>query len=139
MSPLRIIARQRIRTGISREIVMSKQQTLALAAAIAFALTVSAQAAPAPAAAPQPASAAAMQLGPPVGSVVSSVESPAWLVHAGATTPLRPGMQVGDGDTLRTAAGGRVYLQLPEQSTVKLGENTEFTTPSMQMAKDDQG
>jgi len=117
---------------------MSKHHSLALAAAIACALTTSAHAAPAPAAAPL-VPVAAMQLGPPVGSVVSSVESPAWLVHAGATTPLRPGMQVGDGDTLRTAAGGRVYLQLPEQSTVKLGENTEFTTPSMQMAKDDQG
>lgn len=117
---------------------MSKHHSLAFAAAIACVLATPAQAAPAPAAAPL-APAAAMQLGPPVGSVVSSVESPAWLVHAGATTPLRPGMQVGDGDTLRTAAGGRVYLQLPEQSTVKLGENTEFTTPSMQMAKDDQG
>jgi hypothetical protein len=48
-------------------------------------------------------------------------------------------MQVADGDTLRTAAGGRVYVQLPEHSTVKLGENTEFATPAMQMTKDDQG
>jgi hypothetical protein len=71
--------------------------------------------------------------------VVSAVQSPAWLVHGGTATPLRPGMTVTDGDTLRTAAGGRVYLQLPEHSTVKLGENTEFMTPSMAMAKDDQG
>jgi hypothetical protein len=117
---------------------MSKHLSLALAAAIACALAISVHAAPAPAAVPQVA-AVTMQLGPPVGSVVSAVQSPAWLVHAGATSPLKPGMQVGDGDTLRTAAGGRVYLQLPEKSTVKLGENTEFTTPAMQMAKDDQG
>lgn len=76
---------------------------------------------------------------PPAGSVVTAVQSPAWLVHGADTTPVKPGLQVGDGDILRTAAGGRVYVQLPEHSMVKLGENTEFTTPTMQMAKDDQG
>ena len=76
---------------------------------------------------------------PPAGSIVTAVQSPAWLVHGGSATPLKPGMQVSDGDTLRTAAGGRVYVQLPEHSTVKLGENTEFATPTMQMAQDQQG
>ena len=71
--------------------------------------------------------------------MVSAVQSPAWLVHGGSAVPLKPGMIVADGDTLRTAAGGRVYLELPEHSTVKLGENTEFMTPAMQMTKDDQG
>ncbi|MFI4967934.1 MAG: FecR domain-containing protein [Gammaproteobacteria bacterium] len=76
---------------------------------------------------------------PPSGSLVTAVQSPAWLVHAGSSTPVMPGMQVGDGDTLRTAAGGRVYLDLPEHSRVKLGENTEFTTPSLVMAHDEHG
>ena len=76
---------------------------------------------------------------PPVGSIIAAVQSPAWLVHAGTSTPIMPGMQVGDGDTLRTAAGGRVYMDLPEHSRVKLGENTEFMTPSMDMTKDQQG
>ena len=76
---------------------------------------------------------------PPAGSVVTAVQSPAWLVHGAGTTPIRPGAIVADGDTLRTAAGGRVYVQLPEHSMVKLGENTEFMTPTMQMAKDDKG
>lgn len=77
---------------------------------------------------------------PPAGSVVVAVQSPAWVLHpGGATAPLQPGMQVGDGDTLRTAAGGRVYLDLPEHSRVKLGENTEFATPTMDMNKDQQG
>lgn len=107
---------------------MSKPMNLALAAAIACALSSSAFAAD-----------AAPATNPPKGSVVSAVQSPAWLVHGGTATPLKPGMTVGDGDTLRTAAGGRVYLQLPEQSTVKLGENTEFMTPKMQMDKDEQG
>jgi len=116
---------------------MSKHPILVLAATLACAPVLSAHGAPVPA--PRASTAAAVPDAPPVGSVVSAVQSPAWLVHAGATSPLKPGMQVGDGDTLRTAAGGRVYLQLPEQSMVKLGENTEFATPSMQMAKDDQG
>src|SRR5262245_45183122 len=111
---------------------MSKQINLALAAAIACALSASAFAADA-------APAASPALNPPGGSVVSAVQSPAWLVHGGTATPLRPGMTVADGDTLRTAAGGRVYVQLPEHSTVKLGENTEFMTPKMQMTQDDQG
>ena len=76
---------------------------------------------------------------PPTGSLISAVQSPAWLVHAGVGTPVMPGMQVGDGDTLRTAAGGRIYLDLPEHSRVKLGENTEFMTPSMVMAHDEHG
>jgi len=76
---------------------------------------------------------------PPTGSFVTAVQSPAWLVHGDSTTPLKPGMSVADGDTLRTAAGGRVYLALPEHSTVKLGENTEFATPKMDMTQDAQG
>ena len=76
---------------------------------------------------------------PPAGSLVSAVQSPAWLVHAGTSTPVMPGMQVADGDTLRTAAGGRVYLDLPEHSRVKLGENTEFNMPTMAMTHDEQG
>ena len=119
---------------------MSKHTQLALAAAIAGVLSLSAHAAPAAASVPAVSSAAAPAAGnPPAGSVVSAVQSPAWLVHAGTATALKPGMLVADGDTLRTAAGGRVYVQLPEHSTVKLGENTEFATPAMQMTKDDQG
>ena len=76
---------------------------------------------------------------PPSGSLVTGVQSPAWLVHAGSSTPVMPGMQVGDGDTLRTATGGRVYLDLPEHSRVKLGENTEFTTPNLIMTHDEHG
>lgn len=125
---------------------MSKHITLTLAAAIAGVLSFTATAAPAAKPAPAPTAAAAPAPmpapaagNPPAGSVVSAVQSPAWLVHSGATTPLRPGMQVGEGDTLRTAAGGRVYLELPEHSTVKLGENTEFATPAMKMDQDNQG
>ena len=130
---------------------MSQRQSLALVAVLAClscagALGANATVAPAakpaapattglaPATTPAPAEA-----NPPAGSVVTAVQSPAWLVHAGTTTPLKPGMQVADGDSLRTAGGGRVYVQLPEHSMVKLGENTEFATPTLQMTHDRQG
>jgi hypothetical protein len=76
---------------------------------------------------------------PPAGSVVTAVQSPAWLVQGTFTIPLKPGAQVADGDTLRTGAGGRVYLALPEHSMVKLGENTELAAPAMDMMHDTQG
>lgn len=76
---------------------------------------------------------------PPAGSVVTAVQSPAWLVQGTFTTPLKPGVQVADGDTLRTGSGGRVYLALPEHSMVKLGENTELAAPTMDMMHDTQG
>ena len=116
---------------------MSKPHSLVLAVAACL-LSASALAVPAPSTAPAPATVTA-PTDAPIGSMVSAVQSPAWLVHGGTATPLRPGMTVNDGDTLRTAAGGRVYLQLPEHSTVKLGQNTEFMTPSMAMCKDEQG
>lgn len=76
---------------------------------------------------------------PPAGSIVTTVQPPAWLVHGDTETPLKPGMAVQDGDRLRTAAGGRAYLALPELSTVKIGENTEFATQAMDMTSDTQG
>ena len=116
---------------------MSQRQSLVLAAVLACLSSANAVGANAPAAptnTPAPAEA-----NPPAGSVVTAVQSPAWLVHAGNTAPLKPGMQVADGDSLRTAGGGRVYVQLPERSMVKLGENTEFATPALHMIKDSQG
>ncbi|MGH8373158.1 MAG: FecR family protein [Gammaproteobacteria bacterium] len=76
---------------------------------------------------------------PPAGSVVTAVQSPAWLVQGTFTTPLKPGVQVADGDMLRTGPGGRVYLALPEASMVKLGENTELATSTMDMMHDTHG
>ncbi|MGA8260047.1 MAG: FecR domain-containing protein [Arenicellales bacterium] len=72
-------------------------------------------------------------------SLITAVQPPAWLVESAVTTPIKPGLQVRDGDTLRTGAGGRVYIALPDHSTVKLGENTEFAAPAMDMMHDEQG
>ena len=73
------------------------------------------------------------------GSRVTAVQPPAWLVQGALTIPVKPGKQVEDGDSLRTGPGARVYIELPEHSTVKLGENTEFAAPAMDMMHDEQG
>jgi hypothetical protein len=76
---------------------------------------------------------------PPAGSRVTAVQPPAWRTHDGVQAALMPGMPIESGDTLRTAASGRVYLALPELSTVKLGENTEFATANLTMTQDSKG
>ena len=76
---------------------------------------------------------------PPAGSTVTAVQSPAWLVQAHAVKPLAPGARLAGGDQLRTGSGGRVYIALPEHSTVKMGESTELAMPAMQMMHDNQG
>src|SRR5581483_3424345 len=37
---------------------------------------------------------------PPLGSIVSTVQPPAWLLHGTVLTPLTPGISIADGDTL---------------------------------------
>lgn len=76
---------------------------------------------------------------PPAGSTVTAVQSPAWVTKGDRTVPLAPGMQLADGDRLRTGAGGRVYIALPEHSTVKMGEQTELATSTMDMTQDQEG
>jgi hypothetical protein len=73
------------------------------------------------------------------GSRVTAVQPPAWLVQGALAIPVKPGTRVEDGDNLRTGPGARVYIELPEHSTVKLGENTEFAAPAMDMMHDEQG
>ena len=59
-------------------------------------------------------------------ATVAAVQMPAWIDRDGATRPLAPGMEVGSGDHIRTGIDGRVYLQLAEGSTVKLGEKARL-------------
>jgi hypothetical protein len=68
---------------------------------------------------------AAGQLGsqPASHAVVETVQMPAWLERAGRTQPLAVGVEVRNGDKIRTGQQARVYLAMAEGSTVKLGEN----------------
>lgn len=55
-------------------------------------------------------------------ATVDAVQLPAWRVRGDVSEPLAPGMEMRNGDQLRTGTGARVYLKLAEGSMVKLGE-----------------
>ena len=59
-------------------------------------------------------------------ATVEAVQAPAWLDRGGVALPLAPGMELANGDVLRTGSGARAYLMLAEGSRVKLGENARF-------------
>lgn len=56
-------------------------------------------------------------------ATVEAVQAPAWLERDGRRQPLAAGMEVRNGDQVRTGSEARAYLKLAEGSTVKLGEN----------------
>ena len=56
-------------------------------------------------------------------AVVEGVQMPAWLERDGRSQPLTPGLELRDGDRVRTGANSRVLLKMGEGSLVKLGEN----------------
>lgn len=60
-------------------------------------------------------------------AIVDAVQMPAWRVRGEATEALTPGMEMRNGDQVRTGSGARVYLKLAEDSTVKLGESAQMT------------
>ena len=59
-------------------------------------------------------------------AVVRLLQAPAWRVHEGARSALRPGDELTAGDNVVTGAGARLLIDLAEGSTVKLGENAEL-------------
>lgn len=69
-------------------------------------------------------------------AVVEGVQMPAWVERGGARTPLSPGMQLRQGDQLRTGGGSRLLLRLSEGSMVKLGENASLRVTELSPAKD---
>jgi hypothetical protein len=58
---------------------------------------------------------------------VEALTLPAWLVRDGQRAPLAPGLRLRDGDRLASGKGARMRLRLADGSTVKLGENAQFT------------
>ena len=69
-------------------------------------------------------------------ATVEVVQSPAWRDRGGVTEPLAPGMELANGDVLRTGQGARAYLMLAEGSRVKLGETARFTLFSRSLQPD---
>ncbi len=62
-------------------------------------------------------------LAKPLETFVASVQMPAWLERGGVKRPLAAGTSLDSNDIVSTGTGARLLLQLPEGSTVKLGEN----------------
>ena len=69
-------------------------------------------------------------------TVVETVQMPAWLDRAGLSQPLAVGMEVKNGDRVRTGKGARAYLKLAEGSTVKLGEDAALGFYSLSLNPD---
>lgn len=59
-------------------------------------------------------------------ATVDAVVTPAWIERNGRTRPLDVGMEVRNGDRIRTGDGARAYLRLAEGSTVKIGEKASL-------------
>lgn len=57
---------------------------------------------------------------------VEAVQFPAWVERGAVKKPLLPGQELAGGDRITTGVGARVFLQMPEGSRVKLGENVTF-------------
>jgi hypothetical protein len=70
------------------------------------------------------------------GAVVEGVQMPAWIERRGETRALAPGEELRAGDRLRTGAGARVLVKLPEGSAVKLGERARFEIAEMPPERD---
>lgn len=65
-------------------------------------------------------------------AVVDAVQMPAWVERGGRSQPLTPDMTLAAGDSVRTGANARVYMKLPEGSTVKLGENAVLSVKEIE-------
>jgi hypothetical protein len=61
-----------------------------------------------------------------VVGTVEAVQAPAWRDRNGVAVPLAAGMELQNGDVLRTGSDARAYLMLAEGSRVKLGEAAQF-------------
>jgi len=74
-------------------------------------------------------------------ATIETVQMPAWLERDGRIQPLAVGMEVRNGDRIRSGAQARVYIGLAEGSTIKLGENAllNFYSRSLKPASNFKG
>src|SRR5688572_12658746 len=65
---------------------------------------------------------------------IAGLQLPAWVERDGVREPLRTNTRIKAGDSLHTGEKARIILNLPDASTVKLGEKAEFKIQNMQPA-----
>jgi hypothetical protein len=71
-------------------------------------------------------------------AIVSDVQAPAWMERNGERQPLQAGAWLSSGDRLYTGRDARIVLDMPDASTVKLGEQVKFEIRELQPAHADQ-
>jgi len=69
-------------------------------------------------------------------ATVEAVQLSASVLRGGVSTPLAPGMELGNRDQIRTGTQSRVLLRTADGSTVKLGEQSAFFLENMRMRDD---
>ncbi|HEX5055346.1 MAG TPA: FecR family protein [Gammaproteobacteria bacterium] len=71
-------------------------------------------------------------------AVVAGVQAPVWLERDGVKQPLQAGASLAPGDRLYTGKNARILLNMPDASTVKLGEHVKFEIRELNAAPADQ-
>jgi len=73
------------------------------------------------------------------GGTIEALQMPAWVVHDGVKSPLKPGEAINSGDIVSTGQSARVLIRLEEGSLVKLGENGELNLNTIQPPEKTEG
>jgi hypothetical protein len=73
------------------------------------------------------------------GTSVAAVQLPAWVERAGRVVPVRPGFVIEPGDVLITGAKGRVHVDTPDGSIVKLGSDGRIAMDALNLRADTDG
>ena len=76
---------------------------------------------------------------PEPAATVAAVQQAAWVERDGQQRALSPGQPLQQGDILYTGKDARLILNLPDQSTLKLGENLHLQLSSYTPASESGG
>src|SRR5687768_3328990 len=68
-------------------------------------------------------------------AVVAGMQAPVWIERSGIRQPLQAGAALLPGDRLSTGKDARLVLNMPDDSTVKLGEKVQFEIRELQPAQ----
>jgi len=66
-------------------------------------------------------------------ATVEAVQMPAWVERGGTSIPLTPGMELRNGDEVRTAGRSRLLIRTADGSAAKLGENAALSLNRMRL------
>ncbi len=73
---------------------------------------------------------------PPAYAYVSALQPPAWVEENGQRTALSASVAIMPGHVYSTGKEGRLQIMMADGSVVKLGENTTFELPNLQLHQD---